>query len=162
MITIPAELTMGGALLLLYITFLIGITTALIGMMFQYFMETNMILYPWAVFLSWLAEKNEVLRHLTRPFGRCRFCNSIWICAYAYMYIIGLNPLILFAFAFNFIGVWFLSNYVFKATDPTSAVDKIRKVQFKHEYTPWQAMLKTYAIIGFGYSIIYGVIPFIV
>lgn len=162
MITIPTEFTMAGALELLLIVFLIGSITAIVEIMFQYFMQPNMILYPWAVLLAKIASKGEMWRHLMRPFGRCRFCNGIWICMYTYIYILGLNPLILFAFAFNFAGVYLLGKYVFPFLDPAENVDKELKIKFEHANTPWQDMLKTYAIMGFSYSIIYGVIPFIV
>ena len=162
MIELPTTLTLGSFLGMTLILFLIGTITAIIGMMFQYFMQPNMILYPWAVLLAKIASKGEVWRHLMRPLGRCRFCNSIWICMYTYLYFIPLSPIILFAFAFNFMGVWALSKYVFPAVEPSTEVDKISKIRFEQEHTPWQAMMKTYAIMGFGYLIMYGIIPLIV
>lgn len=162
MISFPETLSLGSVLGLTLLIFLIGVITGIIEMMFQYFMQRNMILYPWAILLAKIASINEPLRHLMRPFGRCRFCNSIWICMYTYIYIIGFNPLILFAFAFNFMTVWLLTKYVFPLVEPSEDADEDLQIEHKYQYTPWQAMLKTYAIMGVGYAIIYGIIPLIV
>ena len=162
MIELPTVLSLGSFLNMTLLIFILGITTGVIGMMFQYFMMPNMILFPYAILLSKIASKGEIWRHLMRPLGRCRYCNSIWICMYAYIYIIGFNPLILFAFAFNFLTVYAFSNYIMPNLDPSAEADKTTKVVFGYKNTPWQAMLKTYAIMGFGYAIIYGIIPLIV
>jgi hypothetical protein len=138
----------------------ISFITACLAMMFQVFQQPNMIAYPWAVLLMRISQKGEVWRHLMRPFGRCRYCNGIWITIYAYKYVFGFNLLILFAMGLNFFFIWVLDHYVIKDIDPNDRVETIYNVQFGPP-TPWQAMIASYTVLGSFYAVIYIVIPII-
>jgi hypothetical protein len=140
---------------------IISFITACLAMMFQVFQQPNMIAYPWAVLLMRISQKGEIWRHLMRPFGRCRYCNGVWITIYAYKYVFGFNLLILFAMGLNFFFVWVLDHYVIKDIDPNLKVEAIYKVQFGPP-TPWQAMMKSYAILGTFYALIYIVLPILI
>ena len=154
--------TIGTVLGLFLLFSLVAILSAFAAMMFQWFQQPNMIFWPWAILLSKISSKGEMWRHLMRPLGRCRYCNGIWITMYAFIYIFGFNLLILLAMAMNYMSIYLLSTYVITNLDPAAQADKHLKIQFEHANTPWQDMLKTYAIMGAGYSIIYGIIPLIV
>ena len=146
-------------LLLTLFVFVLSFMTACVAMMFQYFMMPNMIAFPWAVLLMRISQKGEIWRHLMRPLGRCRFCNGIWITMYAYMYFRKLEAIMVLAMGLNFFFIWILSRYVIMEVDPNERVEEIFKVEWKVKHTPYQAMLKSYAIIGAGYIIMYGIIP---
>lgn len=149
---------------------------ACLELMFQYFMQPNMILYPYSVLLSKIASKGEVWRHLMRPLGRCRFCNAIWITFYAYQHFYKLDLTVLLAFGLTTLFVQLLTKYVFKDVDPATKTDDERGVSYvidviydengkKTEIiknTPWQSMLISYLILGAFYAIVYLLIPYII
>jgi hypothetical protein len=134
---------------------------ACLEMTFQMFMQKNMILYPWAVLLANIAKHNEVLRHLMRPMGRCRYCNSIWISFYVYVYFFGYNISVLLMFGLTTLFVKLLSDYVFKDVDANTGVDERYKIVYKQD-TPWLAMMKSYGVLGAFYSTVYIVIPWLI
>lgn len=153
--------TVWSALGLFLIFIILSLITAGLAMMFQVFQQPNMIFYPWAVLIAHIAKQGEIWRHLMRPFGRCRYCNGIWITIYAYKFLFGFNPLIILAIGLNFIFIWVLDYYVIIDIDPVKKVDKLHNITFKEEYTPWQAMMKSYVILGSFYSTIYIVLPYV-
>ena len=159
LINLP-DMTIGLALWLILFSIFLGIITATIEMMFQYFMLENMILFPYGILLAKIASKGEIWRHLMRPLGRCRYCNGIWITIYTYLFFFEFSPIILIAMATNFISIWLYSNFVFQDVDAASVADHHIKVKYQYP-TPWPAMLKSYIILGIAYSIIYGIIPII-
>jgi hypothetical protein len=106
-----------------------------------------MIFYPWAVLLAHISKKGEMWRHLMRPFGRCRYCNGIWITIYAFKLMFGVHWLILLALGSNFIFVWLLDHYVIPNVEPNTKVDTLYHIEFKHAQTPWQAMMRSYAVV---------------
>ena len=142
----------------------------LLEMMFQYFLQPNMILYPYSVLLSKLSSKSEVLRHLMRPLGR--FCNAIWITFYSYNYIFGFDIYVLFAFGMTTFWVEVLGKYVFKEVDSAGKTDAEEGVSYmewdeesmsmKMRNTPWQSMLWSYLILASFYAVIYIIIPILV
>lgn len=168
MIDLSTLVTVWEVLGLLALILVLSICTALIEMMFQYFMQPNMILYPWAVLLSKIASKGEHWRHIMRPLGRCRYCNSVWITMYSFLYIFHsafvLQTILwlLVALGINFFSLHMLTNHIIPHIEPNERVDQILKIEFKHPFTPHMSMLKAYGIMGIGYAIIYGVIPLLV
>lgn len=139
----------------------IAFFVACLEMAFQYFMHPNMILYPYAVLLSWIAQKGEIWRHLMRPLGRCRYCNGIWISFYVFKalfpyLIIQKFIVVLLVFGLTAFFIRILSTYLFPEIDPAGKVDEARQVVFAHANTPYQAMLKSYAILGSFYALVFG------
>ena len=132
----------------------LGFIIACLELCFQYFMCKNMIFYPYAVLLSWTAFQNQTLNHLTRPLGRCRYCNAVWIAFYVYQYIYGTNIMVLFLFAIAFFFIWILSSTLFKGINPSDYVDKKNNRSYT-ESTSWQAMLKSYVILLNFYALVY-------
>jgi hypothetical protein len=149
------------ALGLIMLFIIIGFLTASLAMMFQVFQQPNMIFYPWAVLLAHISKKGEMWRHLMRPFGRCRYCNGIWITIYAFKLMFGVHWLILLALGSNFIFVWLLDHYVIPNVEPNTKVDTLYHIEFKHAQTPWQAMMRSYAVLGIFYAFIYIALPII-
>lgn len=137
------------------IIFIIAIISSLMGMMFQKFMEPNMIAFPWAVLLFKIAKKGEIWRHLMRPLGRCRYCNSIWIMMFIFKYIFGLHIFIFLSMGLTFGLVYFWDTYVMKDIDPNGKVEKIYNYEWEIKFTPWQAMMKSYIILICPYVIVY-------
>ncbi len=134
---------------------------ACLEMTFQMFMQKNMILYPWAVLLANIAKRNEVLRHLMRPMGRCRYCNSIWISFYVFVYFYEYHISVLLMFGLTTLFVKLLSDYVFKDVDAVTGVDEQYKIVYKQD-TPWLAMMKSYGVLCAFYSVVYIVIPWLI
>jgi hypothetical protein len=142
---------------------------ACLEMTFQYFMQPNMILFPYSVLLAKIASKGEVWRHLMRPLGRCRYCNAIWITFYSYKYLLHLDILVLLAFGVTTLFITVLSKYVFADIDSASPADKLIGADYTIYdenaekvvtiNTPYQAMLYSYVILGAFYAIVYFVVP---
>lgn len=138
----------------------LSILTACLAMTYQIFMLPNMIFYPVAVGLGHLANINQMWNHISRPLGRCRYCNAIWIGSFAFSYKFGHTIFLLLFFGMIPIFVFLLSKYVFPKVDPNKKVDK--KYGFSYtSRTPWPDMLKSYVIIGSFYLVIFGVTNFI-
>ena len=159
---------------------LLGLAVACLEMAFQMFMRPNAILYPYALLLLRLSMKNEVLRHIARPLGRCRYCNATWIAFYVYVYFYGYELPVLLMIGFTFLFLRLLDTKVLRNIDPNDEVEKEYIASFvtESEYdfdingniylhavsgnTPAIPMLWAYLILGLFYSIIYIVIPIIV
>lgn len=166
-------------MVLIMISFLV----ACLEMTFQLYMQPNMILYPYSVFLSWFTEKGEVFRHLARPLGRCRFCNGTWIMIYTFIYLTKFNilPKVSFIPTIILIGlsvgltaffINVLMQTAFKGVDPVTMTDKERGMNRYEKYimesnqvvltfTPWQAMMKSYGVLAVFYGSIYIFIPYL-
>lgn len=132
----------------------IGFFVASLELAFQYFMMPNMILYPWAVLLSKISRINEPLRHLMRPMGRCRYCNATWIAMYAYFFLFGHDLSVLFLIGTTFFWLKVLSELKPFAEIDGTKVDEVRGITYATA-TPWQAMLKSYVILGAFYAFMY-------
>jgi hypothetical protein len=151
---------------ILLMSFSLGFFVAGLGMVFQWFMMPNMIFYPWAVLLMKASRINEVWRHITRPLGRCRYCNSTWIAIYVYKnkYIFGsLDVKVLFVIAATWFWLKIFTDYVFKDVDPNGKVEAL--FGFDSSIlppTPVIPMLKTYLILGTFYFMIYIGIPVLI
>jgi hypothetical protein len=137
----------------------VGFFIACLELAFQYFMMPNMILYPWAVLLSRISRKNEIFRHLMRPFGRCRYCNCTWISVYCYFILFGYNIQILFLVGISFFFLKILSATSAFVNINAIKVDEVEGVKYAID-TPWQAMMKSYVILGL-FEIIICAIPII-
>lgn len=133
---------------------------ACLEMTFQMFMQKNMILFPWAVLLANIAKHNEVLRHLMRPLGRCRYCNAVWIAFYVFVYFYGYHISVVLMLGLVTLFVQLLSDYVFTKVDAVSEVDADYQIVYKQS-TPWLAMIKSYGVLGAFYSMVYIVIPLV-
>lgn len=141
-------------------------------MMFQMYMQPNMILYPWSVLLAKISSKGETWRHLMRPLGRCRFCNAIWITFYAYWIVFGFDlPMMLLAFGLVTTSVELLGKYIFPTVDASGRTDAELGYSYMHfdadgnyvmKNTPWQNMLKSYVILGAFYFTVYVIIPILI
>ena len=141
----------------------LGFFVAGLGMVFQFFMTPNMIFYPWAVLLMKIARKGEIWRHLMRPLGRCRYCNSTWIAIYVYKsrYFFGsLDLRVLVLIAATWIWLKLFSDYIFRHIEPN---EKVEAIYGLHDLPPTPAvpMLKAYMILAVFYSMIYIVIPLV-
>lgn len=166
---------------------LLSLAVASLEMTFQYYMQPNMILYPYSVLLSWISAKGEVWRHLMRPLGRCRYCNGVWIFIYSYTYLtryelipklqfIPTIIVVLLGIGLLSVLITILGKYVFPDVDAAGKTDEERKVSYMIELrdeetllpkmvmknTPWQAMLKSYVLLGIFYSTVYVVIPYFI
>jgi hypothetical protein len=152
--------TVWSALGLIVLIIVVSFITACLAMMFQVFQQPNMIAYPWAVLLMRISQKGEIWRHLMRPFGRCRYCNGIWITIYGFKLLFGIHWLLICAMGLNFFFVWVLDHHVIPDINPNDKVETIYNVHFGPP-TPWQAMMKSYAVLGSFYAVIYIVLPII-
>ncbi len=148
-------------LLFFFQVLIIGIFAACLEMAFQMFMQPNMFLYPWSVFIMNLAHRNEVWRHLTRVLGRCRYCNGTWVGIYIYLYFFPFDLRVLLVIGITFLLIRIL-------TDLFTDIDPVGKTEALYNYdsdslapTPIKPMLQTYVIMGAFYSIVYIVIPLI-
>jgi hypothetical protein len=130
---------------------------ACLEMAFQYFMMPNMILYPYAVLLAHFARKNGAFRHLARPLGRCKYCNSIWIGFYVFYYFFGYSITVLLLFGLIFLFVRLLSDYVFQNVDGIM-VDSVYGFEYPKDST-WQDMMKAYVVLGIFYTFMYLIFP---
>ena len=158
---------------------LLAIGVASLELAFQMFMRPNGILYPYSHLLLRLALKNEVLRHITRLLGRCRYGNAIWIAFYVYVYFYGYELPVLLMVGFTYVILYILSETFFKDVDPNAEVEAEYMYTYadsdEYEYgltgkpylinisgtTSVIPMLWAYLILGLFYSIIYVVIPII-
>lgn len=158
---------------------LLAMGVASLELAFQMFMRPNGILYPYSHLLLRLALKNEVLRHITRPLGRCRYCNATWIAFYVYVYFYGYELPVLLMVGFTYVTLYVLSETFFRNVDPNAEVEAeyISMYAYSDEYeydingkpsligitgnTPVIPMLWAYLILGLFYSIIYVVIPIV-
>lgn len=143
---------------ILFTIIALSLMVALLEMTFQYFMQPNMILYPYSALLSYIANKGEVWRHLMRPLGRCRYCNATWITFYAYKYALGLDLYVLFAFGMTTLFVNLLTKYVFSDVDPATKTDSAYGIEYNSD-TPVKAMLYSYVILGVFYATVYLLLP---
>lgn len=144
---------------------ILGLFVAALELAYQCFMEPNMFFYPWAVLLHKLARKNQILAHLTRVLGRCRYCNATWVGIYAYLYLgFDLDLKILFVIASVFFFLKILTAWsIFDDIAPNRKVAEIYdKKEVKMPPTPPIPMLWAYLIMGIIYSIIYIVIPYLI
>jgi hypothetical protein len=148
---------------LLTTMFVLGFFSAGLGMVFQSFMQPNMIFYPWAVFLMKLSRINEVWRHITRPLGRCRYCNGTWISIYIYQYFFKTFDIqILLIIVPTWFWLKIFSDYMFPDIDANGKVEAIYKINVSElPPTPVVPMLKSYVILGSFYSMVYIGIPFL-
>jgi hypothetical protein len=141
---------------------IIGFFAAMLELAFQAFMQPNMVFYPWAVFLMKLSQKHEILRHLTRILGRCRYCNGTWIGIYAYLYFFPFDLRILFVIGITFMFIRLYTQYLFTDIDANGKVEALFGWSSDDlEPTPVKPMLQTYVIMGCFYSTVYLVIPYI-
>jgi hypothetical protein len=138
----------------------IGLFVAGLELAFQWFLMPNMIMYPYAVFLSNLSKKNEIWRHLTRPLGRCRYCNATWIAIYTFFILYGHDIRVLFLIGTTFIWLKIFSAMPAFADIDGNKVDDVRGVTYATA-TPWQAMMKSYAVLGSFYALVY-LIPIVI
>lgn len=137
----------------------LGFFAGCLALAFQWFMHPNMIFYPYGVLLFKLSLKGQVLRHLCRALGMCRFCNGTWIGIYMYLYYYPLDIRVLFVIGITFLFLYSLSER-FKDIDPYTAIGKKLNVDIAAiKDTPISSMLWTYLIIASVYSIIYLLIP---
>lgn len=58
---------------------LMSIVAALVGFGFKRMQDYDMIFEWYGKWLNYLASKNKFLYYLTKPFGRCIICNTVWI-----------------------------------------------------------------------------------
>jgi hypothetical protein len=156
----------------LLLVLLIGFMAACLGMCFQRFMEKNMIFFPWAVFIAWLSMKGEVWRHLTRPLGRCRYCNSTYIALYGFYLLVypymdlpdKMKILCMFlSVGITFFFIKIFTDYLFPDIDPNGDAEKYLELVSKIEKmkpTPVRPMLWSYLVIASVYGFFYIVIPF--
>lgn len=140
---------------------ILGFVIAALEMFFQRCMLPNNILYPYGVLLSTLAWQGEIWRHLARPLGRCRYCNSAWISFYVYAFLYGYSLPVLLLMGLTAFFVAILSELaMFKEIDPVDKIDGYYDREYGKD-TPWQSMMWSYLILGGFYVTIYVVIPVI-
>jgi hypothetical protein len=134
---------------------------ACLEMTFQYFMQPNMILYPWAVLIAKISHWHPIARHLMRPMGRCRYCNGIWISFYVFVFFFGYSITVLLMFGLVTLFIKLLSDYVFVKEFNPLAVDEKFNFTYAQDNT-WQEMMKGYAILGAFYLFMYVGVPLII
>lgn len=147
---------------MLFTLILIGFLVACLELTFQMYMQPNMILYPYGVLLMKLSQKGEVMRHLMRPLGRCRYCNATWIAFYVYVYFYGYDLSVLLLVGITTLFVKILSDHSpFKDVDANGKIEALYGVAITGN-TPPGSMLWAYLILAIFYANIYITIPLLI
>jgi hypothetical protein len=82
---------------------IISFLAACIEIMFQGFMEREMILEPYYELLKKLYKSCSFGKWISKPLGLCRFCHGFWIALFIYFIYFNLSFNLLLYLGFNFL-----------------------------------------------------------